>query len=155
MKHDYTNFLKYASDLDESVRERLQMENENLVAAHKALTERERLMYDQYKLEEKQIRDDNKKYMKQVEDEIWHLEADKIYVRELDANLQQMASEARTDAEKEEIEREKEALEEEKVKIAEKEHELEQQKLEIEQETAKRLSDLQVGIMYWKYFSYK
>ncbi|KAK2158584.1 hypothetical protein LSH36_167g07057 [Paralvinella palmiformis] len=144
MKHDYTNFLKYASDLDESVRERLQMENENLVAAHKALTERERLMYDQYKLEEKQIRDDNKKYMKQVEDEIWHLEADKIYVRELDANLQQMASEARTDAEKEEIEREKEALEEEKVKIAEKEHELEQQKLEIEQETAKRLSDLQV-----------
>ena len=72
------------------------------------------------------------------------MEADKIYVRELETNLEQMTDEARTDVEKEELEREKEALQEEKTKIAQKEKELEKRKKEIDEDMKKRLQELQV-----------
>ena len=64
IKHDYLSFGKFMSEMDESTRDRLQSENERLVSAQKTLGDRERLMFDQYKLEEKQILDDQKKSLK-------------------------------------------------------------------------------------------
>ncbi len=140
---DPRTVLEFAGEFKGSTLEHLVDQSRRLIEAQDDVKQRERSMYTEYKTAEREILREQDQGRKDIEDERWKLQADKIYVRELETNLEQMREEAETDAEREELDREKEALAEERVRMRQQEGRLAEQEAQLARDTATALARLQ------------
>ena len=145
LRQDHRLFGDFISNMSAATRERLQLQSDRITTAQQSLSEHEKLLFDQYKQEEKLIMDKKQNIENEIEERRKKIAADRVYLKECEEKYQKQCLErSGGDTDSTRLDRERLGLEEEQLRVITEENVLNSMESSQKAETEVSLKNLQV-----------